>query len=204
MCFGPDIANNSDPVPVQSLPLSSALQTIACDPMDAGHGPDDCKVKLPVHWQCCGSAPTRSRPPAGPCHYPPNGMLAGDDDYDARVLAAPCQPEPECQRQPEWAGPGPAAHYNAMIITWGCRVQVGNGIVELEAVDLQFEPYRWRPCGVTWDSSRTVVVIKLRRTSALQCHDALISFKTNPLCTLFCQEKNELSMNVGETVDISV
>ena len=45
-------------------------------------------------------------------------------------------------------------------------VQVGNGI-ELEAVGLQFEPYRWRPCGVTWDLSRTVVVIKLRRTSAL-------------------------------------
>ena len=33
---------------------------------------------------------------------------------------------------------------------------------------LQFEPYRWCPCGVTWDSSRTVVVIKLRRTSALR------------------------------------
>ena len=28
-------------------------------------------------------------------------------------------------------------------------------------------PYRWRPKPVTWDSSRTVVVIKLRRTSAL-------------------------------------
>ena len=50
--------------------------------------------------------------------------------------------------------------------TTSCLVQVGNGI-ELEAVGLQFEPYRWRPCGVTWDSSRTVVVIKLRRTSAL-------------------------------------
>ena len=48
----------------------------------------------------------------------------------------------------------------------GCLVQVGNGI-ELEAVDLQFEPNRWRPFGVTWDSSQTVVVIKLRRTSAL-------------------------------------
>ena len=48
----------------------------------------------------------------------------------------------------------------------GCLVQVGNGI-ELEAVDLQFEPYGWCPCGVTWDSSRTVVVIKLQRTSAL-------------------------------------
>ena len=49
----------------------------------------------------------------------------------------------------------------------GMSCQVGNGI-ELEAVGLQFEPYRWRPCGVTWDSSRTVVVIKLRRTSALR------------------------------------
>ena len=49
----------------------------------------------------------------------------------------------------------------------GCLVQVGNGI-ELETVGLQFEPYRWRHCGVTWDSSRTVVVIKLRRTSALE------------------------------------
>ena len=49
-----------------------------------------------------------------------------------------------------------------------CLVQNGNGI-ELKAVGLQFEPYLWRPqaCGVTWDSSRTVVVIKLRRTSAL-------------------------------------
>ena len=48
----------------------------------------------------------------------------------------------------------------------GCLVQGGNGI-ELEAVGLQFEPYRWRPCGVTWDSSRTVMLIKLWRTSAL-------------------------------------
>ena len=47
-----------------------------------------------------------------------------------------------------------------------CLVQVGNGI-ELEAVGLQFEPYWWLPCGVTWDSSRTVVVIKLLQTSAL-------------------------------------
>ena len=48
----------------------------------------------------------------------------------------------------------------------GCLVQVGNGI-ELEAVDLQFKPCQWCPCGATWDSSRTVVVIKLLRTSAL-------------------------------------
>ena len=47
-----------------------------------------------------------------------------------------------------------------------CLVQVDNGI-ELEAVGFKFEPYRWRPSGVTWDSSRTVVVIKLRRTSDL-------------------------------------
>ena len=44
----------------------------------------------------------------------------------------------------------------------GSLVQVGNDI-ELEAVGLQYEPHRWCPCGVTWDSSRTVVVI----TSAL-------------------------------------
>ena len=36
-----------------------------------------------------------------------------------------------------------------------------------EAVGLQFEPYRGHPCDVTWDSSRTVVVIKLLQTSAL-------------------------------------
>ena len=56
----------------------------------------------------------------------------------------------------------------------GCLVQVGNGI-ELEAVGLQFEPYLWRPCGVpvTWDSSRTVVVTKLRRTCALHAACAL-------------------------------
>ena len=51
-----------------------------------------------------------------------------------------------------------------------CLVQVGYDI-ELEAVGphWQFEPsgYRWRPCGVTWDYSRTVVVIKLLLTSAL-------------------------------------
>ena len=45
-------------------------------------------------------------------------------------------------------------------------VQFGNGI-ELEAVGFQLEPYLWRPCGVTWESSRTVVVIKLRQTSTL-------------------------------------
>ena len=38
----------------------------------------------------------------------------------------------------------------------GCLVQVGNDGIELEAVGFQFEPYRWRPCGVTWDPSRTV------------------------------------------------
>ena len=49
------------------------------------------------------------------------------------------------------------------------RRSADNGI-GLEAVGLQFEPYRWRPSGVTWDSSRTVAVIMLRRTPALvQC-----------------------------------
>ena len=48
----------------------------------------------------------------------------------------------------------------------GCLVQVGNGI-ELEAIGLQFEPYQWCPCGVTWDWSLIVVVIKLLQTSAL-------------------------------------
>ena len=65
-------------------------------------------------------------------------------------------------------GPSPSIDSESEGVFSGCLVQVGNGI-ELEAVGLpsQFEPYRWRPCGVTWDSSRTVVVIKMRRTSAL-------------------------------------
>ena len=50
--------------------------------------------------------------------------------------------------------------------TLGCLVQNGNGI-ELEAVGLLFKPYQWHLCGVTWDSSQTVVVIKLLQTSAL-------------------------------------
>ena len=29
-------------------------------------------------------------------------------------------------------------------------IQVCNGI-DLDTVGLQFEPYRWRRCGVTWD-----------------------------------------------------
>ena len=42
-----------------------------------------------------------------------------------------------------------------------------NNGIKLEAVGFQFEPYWGLPCGVTWDSSRTVVVIKLLRTPAL-------------------------------------
>ena len=49
----------------------------------------------------------------------------------------------------------------------GSLVQVGNGI-DLEAVGLQFKPYLWHPRAVTWDSSQTVVVIKLLQTSNLQ------------------------------------
>ena len=71
-----------------------------------------------------------------------------------------------------WPGPGPGletptlhlpGHGFDATIHRSCLVQVGNDI-ELEAVGphWQFEPsgYRWRPCGVTWDYSRTVVVIK--------------------------------------------
>ena len=65
-------------------------------------------------------------------------------------------------------------------------VQVGNGI-ELEAVGFQFEPYRdrdwWRPAGVTWHSFRTaVVIIKLRRTSALLRLETLRSYPNDFLC----------------------
>ena len=52
-----------------------------------------------------------------------------------------------------------------------CLVQVCNDI-ELQAVGLQFEPYLWLLCGVTWDSSQTVVEIKLLRTSALHLYPA--------------------------------
>ena len=37
------------------------------------------------------------------------------------------------------------------VLVKGCLVQVGNDI-ELDTVGRQFEPYRWRPCGVTWDA----------------------------------------------------
>ena len=33
-----------------------------------------------------------------------------------------------------------------------------HGILLLEAVGLQLEPYRWRPCGVTWDSKASVPI----------------------------------------------
>ena len=46
----------------------------------------------------------------------------------------------------------------------GCLVQFGN-CIELE---VQFEPYLLCPCGVIWDSSWTVVVITLWRTSTLR------------------------------------
>ena len=52
--------------------------------------------------------------------------------------------------------------------------KTGSSWSDLEAVGqtklraqlgLEFEPYRWRPCGMTLDSSRTFVVLKLRRPS---------------------------------------
>ena len=61
-------------------------------------------------------------------------------------------------------------------------VQVGNGI-ELEAVSFWFEPYQWRPCGVTWDSSRTVMVVELLQTSALilyNIYDLAYGYNYNP------------------------
>ena len=81
------------------------------------------------------------------------------------IPARPGQRLPIKAAQQPWR-PRQWQHQPLLSRQGGCLVQVGNGI-GLEAVGLQFEPYRWRPCGVTWDSSRTVVVIKLRRTSAL-------------------------------------
>ena len=43
------------------------------------------------------------------------------------------------------------------------------------------EPYQWLPCGVTWDSSRTVIVIRLLRTSALRCFQARASTESKAL-----------------------
>ena len=37
----------------------------------------------------------------------------------------------------------------------GCLVQFGNGI-ELDTIGRQFEPYRRRPCGVTWNQWEVV------------------------------------------------
>ena len=45
---------------------------------------------------------------------------------------------------------GDAGNFKLNDLLKGCLVQVGNGI-ELQAVGFQFEPYWWRPCGVTWD-----------------------------------------------------
>ena len=49
-----------------------------------------------------------------------------------------------------------------------CLVLVGNDIeldpVELDTVGRQFEPYRWHPCGVTWDAvPEQSWLLKLRR-----------------------------------------
>ena len=61
----------------------------------------------------------------------------------------------------------------------------------------QFEPYRWRPCGVTWDSSRTVVVIKLRRTSALQAIPKLFQhLHRSKLSVLLCAEVPHINLHI--------
>ena len=60
-------------------------------------------------------------------------------------------------------------------------LQVGN-CIELEAVGLQFEPYLWLPCGVTWDSSQTVVVIKLHPRKIPSCITPLTLKPTIECC----------------------
>ena len=64
----------------------------------------------------------------------------------------------DCQCETKWVRIGWSC-----LQLFTCLVQVGNGI-ELKAFGLQFEPYLWCPCGVTWDSSLTVVVTKLQQT----------------------------------------
>ena len=49
-----------------------------------------------------------------------------------------------------WAGRARGQDAHLFTQLPGCLVQVGNGI-ELDTVGRQFEPYRWRPCSVTWD-----------------------------------------------------
>ena len=67
----------------------------------------------------------------------------------------------------------------------GCLVQDGNGI-ELDTVGRQFKPYQWRPCH--WCDlrlwSRTVVVIKLRRTSAYKQIKQLNLYSLNFILTV--------------------
>ena len=80
----------------------------------------------------------------------------------------------ECYMSPDQQWGAESSTYYDLIV-WmlltvynkGCLVQVGNGI-DLEAVNLQFKPFWWRHCGVTWDSSRAFVVIKLQQNSALE------------------------------------
>ena len=55
----------------------------------------------------------------------------------------------------------------AVSVCFNLLTQKLNTLFWLKVI-FQVEPYLWRPCGVTWDSSLTVVVIKLWRTSALQ------------------------------------
>ena len=51
------------------------------------------------------------------------------------------------------AAPDSAAGIKVLVL--GCLVQVGNDI-ELDTVGRQFDPYRWRPCGVSGSSSSSV------------------------------------------------
>ena len=63
------------------------------------------------------------------------------------------QPKPGFSQACCYSGPGKcptAAPFAYCSYSTGMSCPIGNGI-ELEAVGLQFETYRWLPCGVTWD-----------------------------------------------------
>ena len=66
-----------------------------------------------------------------------------------------------------WPWPAPDLYRAFQLMTRITALRVHLADHDRSSFPLPAEPYRWRPCGVTWDSSRTVVVVKLRRTSAL-------------------------------------
>ena len=81
--------------------------------------------------------------------------------------------------------------YQALFQLNQCLVQVGNGI-ELEAAGLQVEPYRWRPCGVAWHSSRIVVVINLNKAAAYPLVPTRMSVGVDLTVAVWSRNKVEL------------